>query len=364
MLSKGKTLAQLESLFDFSTHGFCFKLLKRGGIVILVTGGLGFIGSALIHELNRMGETDIVIVDRFREGEKWLNVRGLKYSEFVSADDLFTAKHQALTDKVNAIFHMGACSSTTELNMDFLYENNVVYSQKLFEWATSKKIPFLYASSAATYGEGELGYSDDEASIDRLRPLNPYGYSKQLFDEWVLAKNKRPPAWYGLKFFNVFGPGEYHKGSMASVVFHAFNQIQKNGSVKLFKSYREGIADGGQQRDFVYVIDICRAMIDLWQKDAGKKSGIYNMGTGTARSFEDLARGVFKSLGKTEKIEFIEMPEQLRGRYQYYTQAEMGKFLNTLPGFKFHSLEEGIDHYVKGYLANQQMYFNLKGHNS
>lgn len=320
--------------------------------MILVTGGAGFIGSVLAKTLNEKGFTDLVIVDRLEESSKWKNLRGIKYQDYINADDLFSGDYDELLNDADMIFHMGACSSTTEKNMDFLMKNNVGYSQALFRFAAAKNIPFLYASSAATYGDGEQGYSDDEVGMFELMPLNPYGYSKQLVDEWILKEENKPDHWFGFKFFNVYGPNEYHKEDMRSLVDKSFEQINKTGTVKLFKSHRPDFKNGEQLRDFVYVKDVVRVMIELAEAEKAEFSGIYNLGTGKARSFLDLTMATFKAMGKTPNIEFIDMPESIRAQYQYYTQAEMGKLLSILPGFKFSSIEDGVTDYVQNYLMN------------
>jgi ADP-L-glycero-D-manno-heptose 6-epimerase len=253
---------------------------------------------------------------------------------------------------------MGAISATTETDMDLLYDNNTLYTNLLFEVCAKKKIPLVYASSAATYGDGEQGYVDDHKALPKLKPLNKYGWSKQLSDEWVLKQAKKPPYWFGVKFFNVFGPNEYHKGSMSSVVYHGFKQIKADGEVKLFRSHREGYVDGGQKRDFVYVKDVCRAMVELMA--AGKKkpalSGIYNLGTGEARTFADLASATFAGMNLKPNIKYIDMPEKLRGQYQYFTEADMAKFKKALPKFKFMGLEEAVGDYVKHHLNTAHPY--------
>ncbi len=330
--------------------------------MILVTGAAGFIGSVIVQELNSRGVQDIIVCDHFEAGEKWRNLRGLKYDSFLQVEDLFEHPIWKKQGGLKAIYHMGACSDTTELNMDFLYKNNTEYTNKLLTLAASKNIPIVYASSAATYGAGEQGYSDDHKGISQLRPLNKYGYSKQLSDEWILKQKKKPRVWFGVKFFNVFGPHEYHKGKMSSVVFQSFNQIREVGEVKLFKSHHPDYKDGEQLRDFVYVKDVVRAMIELI--DAGKKkpalSGIYNLGTGEARSFHDLVKGTFQAMGLAPKIKFIDMPEELRNQYQYFTQAEMGKLKKALPKFKFMALEDAISDYVKSHLSKPEKYLEHK----
>lgn len=324
--------------------------------MILVTGGAGFIGSVLVSELNRLGREDIVIVDRLGKSEKWRNLRELKFYEYFVAEDFFHSGHvEELYDELDFIFHMGACSSTTEKNMDFLMSNNVDFSKNLMAYASEKQVPFIYASSAATYGDGEQGYDDNEQELPRLRALNSYGYSKQLVDEWVLKNSDKFPRWYGLKFFNVFGPNEYHKGEMRSLVHKAFGQIKETGRVKLFKSHREDFKDGEQLRDFIYVKDVVAAMIHLMQNE-GVESGIYNMGTGQARSFKDLVEATFRSMNVQSSIEYIPMPEAIRDQYQYFTQANMKKFFNQCPDLKFQSLEEGVKDYVQNHLMKSSSY--------
>jgi ADP-L-glycero-D-manno-heptose 6-epimerase len=329
--------------------------------MILITGAAGFIGSVIVHHLNSTGEENLLLCDEFESGEKWKNLRGLKFHSWVLPEDLFDHPIWKKAQGLKAIYHMGACSDTTELNMDYLYENNTLFSNKLLELAAQKNIPIVYASSAATYGDGNLGYSDEHKSIPTLKPLNKYGYSKQLTDEWILKQKKKPKVWFGVKFFNVFGPQEYHKGKMSSVVYQSFNQIKDKGEVKLFKSHRPDYQDGEQLRDFVYVKDVVRAMVELIA--AGKKkntlSGIYNLGTGEARSFHDLTKATFKAMSIEPKIVFIDMPEELQGQYQYYTQAEMGKLKKALPKFKFLSLEEAVADYVKNHLAQSNPYLEL-----
>lgn len=319
--------------------------------MILITGGAGFIGSVLAKELNRLGHTDLVIVDKLEDSIKWKNLRGIKYLEYIHADELFGGDYDDLIAETDLIFHMGACSSTTEKNMDFLMKNNVAYTQALWRFAAAKNIPFIYASSAATYGDGETGYNDAHELIPGLMPLNPYGYSKQLVDEWVLREEKKPDHWFGLKFFNVYGPNEYHKEDMRSLVQKAFEQIKATGVVKLFKSHRPDYKDGEQLRDFIYVKDVVRVMIELADPEKASFSGIYNLGTGKARSFHDLVKATFESMNIPAKIEFIDMPESIRNQYQYYTQAEMGKLEKALPGFRFTGLEEGVRDYVQNYLS-------------
>ena len=322
--------------------------------MILVTGGAGFIGSVLVHELNRLGEVDIIIVDRLEKSSKWKNLRGLKYREYIHADDLFNGDYDELINETDIIYHMGACSATTEMDMDFLMKNNVQYTKALFSFAATKNIPMIYASSAATYGNGEMGYDDNESEIGNLIPLNPYGYSKQLVDEWVLRTDTaKPDHWFGLKFFNVFGPNEYHKEDMRSLVHKAFMQINENGIVKLFKSHRPEFKDGEQLRDFIYVKDVVRVMIALSYTDKAQFSGIYNLGAGEARSFKDLINATYKALNKEPKVEFIDMPVAIRNQYQYFTEANTEKLLKAIPNFKFTSLEEAVLDYVQNYLMQE-----------
>lgn len=324
--------------------------------MILVTGAAGFIGSVLVRELNNAGRDDIWVVDRLQSDQKWKNLRKCRFIDYLHADSLFDMEEDFWSD-ITAIFHMGACSSTTERDVDFLWENNTNFSKILFSIATEKDIPFLYASSAATYGDGELGYSDDHNAINGLIPLNPYGYSKHAFDEWVLKQSNRPSYWFGLKFFNVFGPNEYHKEEMRSLVHKAFGQINESGLVKLFKSHKDGFKDGEQLRDFVYVRDVVSAMCLMMEKKTPGSSGIYNMGTGKCRSFYDLVKATFSAMGKEVNVEFIPMPESIRDQYQYYTQAEMNKFNEVFPEFKFHSLEDAVGDYVKNYLMKGDSFY-------
>ncbi|EQC44586.1 ADP-glyceromanno-heptose 6-epimerase [Bacteriovorax sp. BSW11_IV] len=325
--------------------------------MILLTGGAGFIGSVLLKELNNIGREDIVVVDRLRDGVKWLNLRGLKFQEYILADELFDGDHDDVLSEITCIFHMGACSATTERDVDYLMKNNVVYSQNLFHIALNRDIPFIYASSAATYGAGEHGYCDNEKEISKLRPLNPYGWSKQLFDEWVLRQKEKPTKWFGVKFFNVYGPNEYHKADMRSLVHKAFGQINEIGMVKLFKSHKEGYEDGKQLRDFVYGPDVALAMIEMMKTSNVQASGIYNLGTGKARSFYDLMMATFDAMNVPAKVEFIDMPMSIRNQYQYFTEADMTKFFKLFPKFKFRSVEEGVGDYVKNYLLKEDPHY-------
>ncbi len=309
----------------------------------LVTGGAGFIGSMLIKALNEQGIEDIIIVDRLGNGGKWGNLRHCSFAQYLHADDLFTFLPSL--SPIRAIFHLGACSSTTERNVDYLMKNNLEFSQRLFTWASEQQVPLIYASSAATYGDGKNGYSDNHQLLSHLVPLNPYGFSKHLFDRWVLKQSKTPPYWFGLKFFNVYGPQEAHKGSMRSVVLQAFEQISTVGRLQLFKSYLPAYLDGEQQRDFIYVADVARAMIELLLINDPLLSGIYNLGTGQARSFNELAVACFRAAGRPIQIDYIEMPIHLQKQYQYFTQAQMEKWRRLLPNFHFTSLEDAVVDY-------------------
>ena len=315
--------------------------------MIIVTGGAGFIGSCVVRSLNEAGCSDIVIVDNISETDKWMNMRNKKYIKYVHKskflEELPTYKN------VEAIVHMGAQSSTTERDFDYLWENNFEYTKALWNYCAEKHISFIYASSAATYGDGSLGFND-RMDIDQLLPLNGYGYSKQLFDLWVKYQAKSFPAQYcGLKFFNVYGPNEYFKGSMASMVFHGFNQIKETGKVKLFKSCNPNYKDGGQLRDFVYVKDICKVI--MWLLVNKHVSGLFNVGTGRAQSFAELAEATFHALDLEPNIEYIDMPEKLRGKYQYYTKAEMSRLYDAGYPFEFMDVEKGVRDYVQGHLA-------------
>ena len=329
--------------------------------MIIVTGGAGFIGSVLVGELFNQGFEDIVVVDTQTDFQSCSNLKAYKnrLSGFYSANDfLESEKGKTSHSKISAIFHMGACSSTTEKDLDFLKRNNVEYSQKMFNLALHLDVPFIYASSAATYGNGEEGYSDNHSLIDGLKPLNPYGDSKQVFDIWALAQEKKPSFWCGLKFFNVYGPNEYHKGEMRSLVHKAFHQINERGFVGLFKSYKDPFKDGEQLRDFVYVKDVVKAMILMLKKSDPNYCGVYNLGTGKARSFLDLVKAVFHALEKEPKVEFIDMPDSIRNQYQYFTEAKMDKFEAFLPEFKFSSLEEGVRDYVSSHLTKDNPYYS------
>ncbi len=319
---------------------------------IMVTGGAGFIGSCLVAMLNEIGMNDIIIVDNISSSEKWRHLTNKKYKEYIHKSEL-KEKLPSLTGQISFVLHMGACSSTTEKDFDYLYQNNFEFTRMLWDFCTKERIPFIYASSAATYGGGEKGFND-VTDIAELRPLNGYGYSKQLFDLWAREQVAAPPQHVGLKFFNVYGPNEDCKGDMASVIFKAYHQILETGQVKLFRSHRPEYADGGQLRDFVYVKDICNVIV--WLMDHPEISGLINLGTGKARSFEDLARAVFSAMGREPLIEFIDMPAHLQGKYQYYTQAEMSNLHRIGYRAPFFSLEDGVKDYVQEYLIPNRVY--------
>lgn len=317
--------------------------------MLIVTGAAGFIGSCLVSELNHAGLDNLVLADDFTREEKKKNLFGKKFLLQVDRKQL-PAWIEAHAKKISFIFHIGARTDTTEFNTEIFDKLNLHYSQTLWKLCAQYGIPFIYASSAATYGLGEFGYDDeDNRIIEKLKPLNPYGESKNNFDKWALRQNDKPPYWVGLKFFNVYGPNEYHKGRMASVIFHAFNQIKQNGRVKLFRSHNPAYPDGGQLRDFIYVKDVCSVILLLFGNKVA--SGLYNLGTGKARTFLDLAKGTFKSLGIQEQIEFIDTPADIRDKYQYFTEAKMNKLHQAGYTKTFYHLEEGIDDYVKGYLV-------------
>ena len=323
--------------------------------MIVGTGGAGFIGSTFLWKLNEEGLHDILVADEFGSGNKWRNLAKRRITYALHKDQLLDwLSTKSRPAAIDAIVHMGACSATTEKDVDYLIKNNFNYSAELFQFAAREKIPFIYASSAATYGMGEHGYSDDPQVIHRLRPINPYGYSKHVFDQWVLSQREKPPFWAGLKFFNVYGPQEYHKGGQASVVFHAFPQIRDRGNLKLFKSYKEGIAHGDQRRDFVWVKDVVDVILHFMRAPQNAKSGIYNVGSGEARSFADLGRAVFSAMGKQEaKFDWIEMPDDLKNQYQYLTEANLSR-LREEGGYTkpFTRLEDGVKEYVARYLTH------------
>ena len=315
--------------------------------MIVVTGAAGFIGSCLVRKLNQENFNAVVAVDSFDDASRNRNLEGLKLKEKVTIDQLmpWLDVNQEL---VEFIFHIGAITDTSEFDTKRLNRFNTQYTKDLWTRCIRYQIPLVYASSAATYGLGELGYSDDEALIPKLKPLNPYGQSKQDFDVWALKQQEAPFFWAGLKFFNVYGPNENHKGRMASVIWHAFNQITKTGKMKLFRSHNPEFKNGEQMRDFVYVLDVVE--VCYWLMHHRKNSGIYNLGSGKARTFLDLTRAVFKALNKPEVIEFIDTPADIRDKYQYFTEATMDKIRSVGYSKPFHTLEQGTLDYVTKYL--------------
>ena len=326
------------------------KGLKFEGVkdMIVVTGGAGFIGSAFVWKLNQQGIDDIVIVDSLGNDDKWKNLVNLRFADYIHKDNFLRliCDDQVPFD-VSAIVHMGACSSTTERDADYLWNNNYLYTKTLAVWALQRGIRYIYASSAATYGDGTQGFSDDHSKINELKPINMYGYSKQVFDLWAL-KNQVENKIAGIKFFNVFGPNEYHKADMTSVIFKAFHQIKENGKVKLFKSYLPKYSDGGQLRDFVYIKDCIDIMWWLFNNPAA--NGIFNLGTGKARTWNDLIKSVFTAMGLKTNIEYIEMPESLRNQYQYFTEAKIDKLKAAGYPVAFSSLEDSVRDYVVNHL--------------
>src|SRR3989339_234000 len=315
---------------------------------ILVTGGAGFIGSHLVKGFNHQGCADLVIVDHLRQNAKWKNLASLRYVAYLDRDELFSyLEHKH--NMPDVIIHMGACSATTEKDENYLLNNNTKYTKRLFDYCAENNVRFIYASSAATYGNGSLGYSDQ---TQKLHPLNCYGYSKYLFDQWALSGSSKPPQWVGLKFFNVYGPNEYHKDFMASMVFHGYQQIKENGKIRLFKSYRKDFADGCQKRDFVYIADVLNVVNFFLQHE--DQSGIFNVGTGMARSFNDLAQALFRALAQTPNIEYIEMPPDLRAKYQYFTQADISSLRGAGYTKEFYSLENGIKDCVACYQIKEK----------
>jgi ADP-L-glycero-D-manno-heptose 6-epimerase len=319
--------------------------------MIVVTGSAGFIASALVGKLNQMGIGDVVVVDDFSKKEKDNNLAGKTILAKVPRQDFENWINQ-YGEEVSFIFHLGARTDTTEFDNSIFDELNLNYSKMVWDACVKFQIPLVYASSGATYGLGELGYKDDHSITPKLKPLNPYGDSKNDFDIWVLKQKETPPFWAGLKFFNVYGPNEYHKGRMASVVFHAFNQINATNGMKLFRSHNPEFKDGEQLRDFVYVkdvVDVCTYLME-----SKPISGLYNLGTGKARTFLDLVRATFKAMGKEENISFIDTPEDIRDKYQYFTEADMTKLIESGYNQTFTSLEEGVEDYVKNYLIGQK----------
>jgi ADP-L-glycero-D-manno-heptose 6-epimerase len=327
---------------------------------IVVTGTAGFIGSASVQFFNEHGWNQLILVDNFgleAKRNNWENKQFIKLIE----RQFFIEQLPEFEYTIDAIVHLGARTDTTEFNYAIHEALNVEYSKLLWNYATEKQIPFIYASSAATYGGGENGYDDSHEILDKLVPLNPYGVSKNDFDKWAIAQNNFPPSWSGLKFFNVYGPNEYHKGRMASVIFHSFNQIKERGIVKLFKSHKEGYRDGEQLRDFVYVKDVVNVIYWMVRKMLSSNwdksmNGLYNLGTGKARSFYDLVANTFIAQGLKPNIEFFDMPLDIRDKYQYFTEANMNKIRAAGYDKPFSSLEEGVKDYVSNYLVSNNIY--------
>jgi len=317
--------------------------------MIVVTGAAGFIPSVLVSKLNELGFEDLLLVDDFSNENKTENYSSKSFKKLVNRID-FIAELDNYTD-VDFVFHLGARTDTTEFNIKIFNELNLNYSKTIWSWCSKNKIPLVYASSAATYGGGEHGYDDNHEIISELKPLNPYGDSKNDFDKWAIAQSIQPPFWAGLKFFNVYGPNEYHKSRMASVVFHAFNQITDTGTMNLFKSHNPNYKDGEQLRDFVYVKDVVEVCCFLMNNKA--ENGLYNLGTGKARSFVDLVKATFNALEVETNIGFIPTPIDIRDKYQYFTEANMQKLIDTGYSKPFTSLEDGVDDYVRNYLLTK-----------
>ena len=321
--------------------------------MIVVTGAVGFIGSCLVQKLNDENFNHIIAVDDFSNTQKNQNLIGKKIKERVEREDFITWLDENHQD-VEFIFHLGARTDTTEFDQSIFDKLNLNYSKAVWKACIQYQIPLVYASSAATYGGGELGYKDEHGIIPALKPLNPYGESKNNFDIWALEQENKPFFWAGLKFFNVYGPNEFHKGRMASVIFHAYNQIKTTQKMKLFKSHRSDFKHGHQSRDFVYVKDVVEVCYFLMRHR--KDSGIYNLGSGKARTFLDLTKNTFKAMGVEEKIEFVDTPEDIRDKYQYFTEATMQKLFQIGYPRTFHSLEEGVKDYVQNYLMKEAYY--------
>lgn len=316
--------------------------------MIIITGAAGFIGSCLVQKLNDEGFYDLVLVDDFSSENKNKNFEGKRYSKQIERE-AFSEWLRENHLHVQFVFHIGARTDTTEMDVKLFDQLNLDYTKTIWNICTEFGLPLVYASSAATYGLGEQGYDDDESKIPMLKPLNPYGDSKNDFDIWALKQEKKPYFWAGLKFFNVYGPNEYHKGRMASVIFHTFNQIKKTGAMKLFQSHNPEFKDGEQMRDFVYIKDVVNVLYFLMHHR--KDSGIYNLGTGKARTFLDLATQTFHAMDTPVSISFVPTPEDIREKYQYFTEANMEKLRSIGYSLDFYSLEEGVEDYVKNYLV-------------
>jgi ADP-L-glycero-D-manno-heptose 6-epimerase len=337
--------------------------------IIMVTGAAGFIGSCMAGYLNKKGYKNLIIVDDFNEADKSDNYSNKEFTHKIERAELFEWLEKN-SPTIDFVFHLGARTDTTEFDYSIHEELNVEYSKKVWQYCTQKNTPLVYASSAATYGAGELGYSDSHELAEKLKPLNPYGVSKNEFDKWALKQKTAPPFWAGLKFFNVYGPNEYHKARMASVIFHSFNQIQEKGKVRLFRSHRPDFKDGEQLRDFIYVNDVVNVCYWFMEKvgspetgDVSRSSyfvlpasGLYNLGTGKARSFNDLVKAIFTALDKKAEIEYFDTPVDIRDKYQYFTEADMHKLREAGYKDKFYSLEKGVADYVKNFLVGHQYF--------
>ncbi len=316
--------------------------------MIVITGAAGFIASFLAEQFNKDSENSLILVDDFSRKDKEVNHKSLKCHKKIDRSE-FISWFKSNSNVVDYVIHLGARTDTTEMDYRIHESLNVKYSKEIWNICSSQKIPLIYASSAATYGMGEHGYKDDHDIVSKLSPLNPYGDSKNNFDKWVLNQKNTPPFWAGLKFFNVYGPNEGHKGRMASVIFHTFNQIEKTGGMKLFRSHHKDYKDGEQLRDFIYVKDVISIIRFLYENSI--TSGLYNVGTGKARTFFDLAKLTFLALNKEPNISFIDTPEDIRNKYQYFTEADMTKLKEQGYNSPFHTLEEGVEDYVKNYLS-------------
>lgn len=326
--------------------------MKRKNLeMIVVTGAAGFIGSCLVKELNKSGYDNLWLVDDFTKSDKDGNLIEKKFTKKIEREGFIPFLKKS-NEKVDFIFHIGARTDTTEFDKSIFDHLNLNYSKALWNYCVEKDVPIIYASSAATYGGGEFGYDDNHEIVEKLKPLNPYGDSKNDFDRWVLHQNNTPPFWAGLKFFNVYGPNEYHKGRMASVIFHAFNQISKTAGMKLFQSHNPNYKNGEQMRDFVYVKDVVSVCLFLMKQTA--PSALYNLGSGKARTFLDLVKSTFSAMEKEENISFIPTPEDIRDKYQYFTEANMKKLKDSGYSDDFYSLEEGVEDYVKNYLLKNR----------